>query len=75
MSAMVDDFSIHKRGDLGHGVVCRTVEFEGFRRSRVIFDHLVESFADIDGLRKLSIGFARRRIGDHTWTGQKRSCI
>ena len=55
MPAMLDDFSVHKRGDLSYGIVRGAVKFESFGGSGVIFDHLIESFADIDSLEESSI--------------------
>lgn len=53
MAAMLDDFFVHKLGDLSHGVVCRAVEFVGFGGGGVVFDHLVERFANVDSLEVL----------------------
>ncbi len=53
MAAMLDDFFVDKLGDLSHGVVCRAVEFVGFGGGRVVFDHLVERFANVDSLEVL----------------------
>ncbi len=50
MVAMLDDFFVDKLGDLSHGVVCRAVEFVGFGGGGVVFDHLVERFANVDSL-------------------------
>lgn len=65
MAAMLDDFFVDKLGDLGHGVVCGAVEFVGFGGGRVVFDHLIESFANVDSLEVLLILILSEDVGSY----------
>jgi len=50
--ALLDDFSVDKLGDLGHGVVCGAVEFECLASGGVVIADFLESFAYVDRLRR-----------------------
>lgn len=50
VSALLEDFLINKFGDLPHGVLLRSIQFEGLSGSAVVVEHLLQCRADIDGL-------------------------
>lgn len=54
VSSFFEDFPVDELGDLGHGVIRWTVEFEGLADRGVVVADFLESFTDIDGLEKRS---------------------
>lgn len=50
VSALLDDFSIHDLGDLGHAVVRGTVELERLSGGGVVVADALESLANVNGL-------------------------
>ena len=50
VTTVLDDFTVHKLRNLGHGVVLRAVELVGLTYSAVIVQHMLKSRTDIRGL-------------------------
>ena len=50
MAPAFDDFAVDEAGDLGHGIVCWTVQFVGLGGCIVILEHVFKSLTDVDCL-------------------------
>ena len=52
VATLLEDLAVDEFRDLGHGILCGTVEFEGLARRGVVEGDLFQGLADIDCLRE-----------------------
>ena len=50
VAALLEDFLVDERGYLFHSVFARAVELEGFGGGGVVVEHLLQGYADVDGV-------------------------